>query len=160
MGIPVEVQGSVLVHNKTVPTGFYQVSGIGTGLLYTTGDAFGGKFEIPVPLSGEIRTAVFLDKDDEGLETDLVIFSRDFDATADNAAFAVSDGDLQNFVTTITFATFKNFANNQTSTVGSVGVAYVAPERKLYCQMVTRGGPTIAAADTIPMVSLTILADE
>jgi len=135
------------------------VPGITTGAAHAAGDALGISFIIPVPRSGIIQTAILYDLDDEGIETDLVLFSKPFTGTADDAAFDVSDVDLPNSIGTITWSTFKNFASNQVSTAAALGLAYVAPEKLVYCQMVTRGAPNIAAAN-IPLVSLIILADE
>ena len=159
MPFKVEVQGLVRVGNRMVKTPFVTVPGIGVAVAYVTGDAMGTIFTFDVPSSGIIHTAVMLDKDDEGIETDLVLFTAPFDPTTDNSAFAVTDADMQAFLTTITFATFKNFSVNQVSTAAALGIAYVAPERKLYAQVVTRGGPTIAAGNE-PMFSLTIISDE
>ena len=149
----------VQVAYKVVKTGFVTVPGIGTGAAYASGDALGTRFSFEVPLFGIIETAVLLDKDDEGIETDLVLFSDDFVDTADNSPFDVSDSDLQRFVSTITFGSFKNFASNQVSVAAALGIAYVTPSRRLWAQLVTRGTPNIAAAN-IPMVSLTILGGE
>ena len=153
------VHGSVYIKTRTVTTGFYIVPGIVTGVAYTAGDAFGTKFSIPVPPAGVIQTACFLDKDDEGLETDLVVFTKNFVGTADNAAFAITDSELDGFLSTITFATFKDLGGAQVSTAAALGLAYVAPDGRLYCQLVARGAPNIAA-NNIPSLYLTILADE
>lgn len=159
-GLPVEVKGIVHVVGKTIQTAFIEVPGIGTGAAYATGDAFGTKFVFDgVPKSGVIHTAIFLDKDDEGIETDLVMFSADFSATADNSAFAVSDSDMENFIGTITWDTFKNFVNNQVSTAAALGVTYVAPGGRIFCQCVTRGTPNIAAGNE-PKIRLLILSDD
>lgn len=159
MAFPVEVKGTVRTVGKTVRTPLANIGGIVAGIAYASGDAFGTMIEVPVPGSGIIHAAVFIDKDDEGIETDLVLFDAPFDQTADNAAFTVSDADMEKFIGTITFATFKNFAVNQVSTAGAMGLAYAAPLRKLYIQAVTRGAPNIAAAN-FPMFSLVILSDE
>lgn len=153
------VDGPVQVINKTVRTGPTTIPGIGTGAAYAADDAFGRAFSVTVPRSGIIQAATFLDRDDEGIETDLVLFNKPFTDTADNAAFTVSDADMENCIGTITFATFKNFALNQMSTAGAMGLAYIAPERKLWIQAVTRGAPNIAAGAE-PMISLVIIADE
>lgn len=153
------VHGSVSIKSRTVTTGFYIIPGISLASAYTAGDAFGTKFVIPVPPAGIIHTACFLDKDDEGLETDLMICTKDFNGTADNAAFAITDSELDGFLSTITFATFKDLGTAQVSTAAALGLAYNAPDGKLYCQMVARGAPNIAA-NNIPSVYLTILADE
>lgn len=159
MPTPVEVKGLVQTGGKTVRTALVTIPGIGTAAAYATGQAFGTKFTIDVPLSGIIHTAIYLDKDLESIECDLILFTRDFAGTADKSAFAPTDTELQDFLSTITFATFKAFSVNSVSTASALGIAYVAPERKLYCQMVTRGTPNIAAGN-LPMVALTILSDE
>ena len=156
---PVVVKQPVIVRQVNFYTGWVNVPGIGTGAAYATGEAVGTKFSFEVPKSGTISVAVFLDKDDEGLEMDLVLFTDDFLETADNAAFAVTDNDLKNFLSTITFATFKNFDANQVSTAAALGLDYVAPKRRLWGQFVTRGAPNIAAGN-LPQFSLTIRVDE
>lgn len=158
-GAKVEIEGLALTGAKVFFTGYVEVPSIVAAVAYVAADAMGRKFSFDVPKSGIIHTAVMLDKDDEGIETDLVVFVGDFTDTADNTAFDVLDSDLHKFLSTITFATFKNFASNQVSSAAALGLAYVAPEGKLWCQMVTRGTPNIAA-NASPMVGLTILASE
>ena len=155
----VSVEGMVRVVGKVFSTGIVTIPGIGTGAAYTSGDAFGTRFTIQVPVSGIIHTALFVDKDDEGIETELVIFNDDFIAVADNAAFAVTDKDLENFIGTIRFVNFQDWTNNQSSTAAALGLTYYAPQRVLYIQAVTRGAPNIAAG-SIPVIKLLILADE
>lgn len=156
MAVPVKIEGTVQIVGKTFRTPRIVIPGIPGAVLYTAGDAFGTKFSFDVPYAGTIEVAVMLDKDDEGIETDLVLFTEDFTEIADNAAFDLSDADLEKFLSTISFATFKNFGLNQSSTAAAIGLAYIAPQRKLWAQMVTRGGPTIAAG-VIPEVRLTII---
>lgn len=155
----VSVDGVVQVVNKTFRTDLVTIPGIGAAVAYVSGDALGLAFTMKVPQSGIIHAAVFIDRDDEGIETDLVLFSKPFTATADNAEFTVSDADFENFIGTITFATWKNFALNQVSTAGAMGLAYVAPDRIIHVQAVTRGAPNIAAGAE-PQVRLIILSDE
>src|SRR3989304_2968583 len=92
--VSVTEKGDILVAARVFKTARIIVPGIGAAAAYAAGDAFGDKFRIQVPREGTIATVVFLDLDDEGLQKDLVFFTRDFTATADNAAFAVSDVDL------------------------------------------------------------------
>ena len=159
MSVQARIRGSVPVSEKKFYTGYIEVPGITAAAAHAAGDALGDKFTFDVPISGTITVAVLLDKDDEGIELDLVLFTNDFTATADDSAFAISDVDLENFLTTITFATFKNYANNQTSAAAALGLDYLAPKRKLWAQVVTRGASTIAAAN-MPMISLTGVSDE
>ena len=159
MGWKLSIEGLVRVVDKKTRTGPTVIPGIGAAAVYAADDAFGTLFSVDVPLSGTIQVAVFIDKDDEGIETDLVLFNKEITATADNAAFNPSDADMENFIGTITFATFKNFGSNQGSTAAALGLDYVAPERKIFIQAVTRGAPNIAAG-AAPMVSFVIRSDE
>ena len=149
----------VHILQKKFYTGYIQVPGIATGAAYASGDAVGTRFSFQVPKSGTISVATYLDRDDEGLEVDLVLFTKEFIETADNSAFAITDADLQSFLTTITFATFKNFANNQTSVAAALGLDFIAPDRSVWAQLVARGALNIAA-DNFPQFSLTGVSDE
>ena len=131
------------------------VAGIGTGLAYAAADAFGTRFAIPVPPFGTIASLVFLDYDDEGIPKEFVLFEREFTATTDNDAFAVSDADLSSCVGVITVDVFNNFGNNQIA-VASPALAYSAPGGYLYCQVVTRGADNIAAG-SIPEFFMVIV---
>ena len=134
-------------------TGYRLITGIGTGVAYATGDAFGTTFSIEVPPIGTLRVASYLDKDDEGIEMDMMVFNREPAQPVDNDAYAPTDTDMEKFITTITFATWKNFGANQTS-VATLDVDYLAPQGRLWVQFVARGVPNIAAGN-IPMISLT-----
>lgn len=130
------------------------VPGIGTAAAYLPGDAFGTKFYFTVPAEGLISNINFLDFDDEGSQKDFVLFSEDFTATADNAAFNVSDDDLLNCLGVISVTTFFNFGANQLGT-GTPAFGYKTPNRRLYCQIVTQGTDNIAAG-AIPRVFLVV----
>ena len=140
---------------KIFSTGWIEIPGIGLAAAYTAADAFGGKFEISVPSKGVIQTAMMLDLDDEGIETELWLFSGDFTATADNDAFAVTDVDLLKLEVIIGIVNFANAANNQVGINNGLNLAYLAPKGRFWCQCVTRGTPNIAAAN-IPRVALRI----
>lgn len=137
-------------------TPYIDIPGIGTGSAYASGDAFGGKFKIGLPNSGIIETAIMLDLDDEGIQTELWLFREDFTATTDNAAFAVSDHDLSLLEAVIGITQFANAANNQVGINNGLGLPYQAPHKQLWCQCVTRGAPNIAA-NNIPKVALRII---
>ena len=129
-------------HIHTTP--LLTVSGVGTGSAYTSGDAFGRKITLHVPVEGTISNVVFQDLDDEGINKELVLFDRDFEETADNAAFAVSDADLAKCIGVAYINTWSDFGNNQ---VGQAvpALSYVTPNGMLYAQLVTRGADNIAA---------------
>lgn len=153
---PVSVENSVGVASKVYATPYVTIPDIGTASAYTAADAFGGKFIFIVPSEGIIETAIMLDLDDEGINTELWLFNHDFTATADNAAFAVSDGDLANLEVVISITNFVNAANNQVGIANNLSLPYTAPSGSLWGQCVTRGAPNIAAAN-IPKIALRIL---
>lgn len=134
----------VFVTSRVFETPKTTIPGIGAAAAYAAGDAFGDKFILLVPPEGTISNIVFLDLDDEGIQKDLVLFREDFTATADNAAFAVSDDDLGNCIGIVTVNVFYNFSNNQVG-IGTPAFAYRAPSGRLFCQFVTQGADNIAA---------------
>jgi len=140
------------------PTALVEVPGIVTASIYVAGDAVGTIFTFGgVPKQGTIQTGVYLDKDDEGIETDIIIFNKAITSVADHDPFGVSDADLDSLVGTITFSTFLDLINNQSSVASGLFLTYTAPEETLFVQMVTRGTPSIAASN-LPQFRLTILS--
>lgn len=140
------------------PTQMQDVPGIGTGAAYATGDAFGSRLILPVPVKGVIQSVTFVDKDNEKLAKDIYVFANDFTATADNAAFAPSDADLLNCVGFISLSG-GDFAANSANAVAhrdNIGLAYTAPSGYLYFQFVTRGADNIASGK-IPQVQFVIV---
>ena len=123
---------------------------------YTSGDAFGSKFIIELPVEeGTISNVIFHDLDDEGLSKELVVFSHDFTATADDDAFTVDDFDMRNCIGVVSVTNFYNFAVNQIGQ-GTPALSFRAPERRFYCQMVTRGADNIATGSA-PFLTLVIV---
>ena len=140
-------------------TPYMEIPGIGAASAYASGDAFGTRFSFDVPASGIIETAIMLDLDDEGIQTDLWLFTDEFTQTADNAAFAVSDSDLMHLEAVIAITNFANAANNQVGINNGLGMPFKASKKRLWCQCVTRGAPTIAAGN-LPRVALRGLKHE
>lgn len=136
------------------------IPGIGTGAAYASGDAFGTMFLIPTPRSGTISNVTFYDLDDEGLNKELVIFKDQFEETADNSTFAISDIDLLQVIGIAYLSTWSNFGNNQIG-LAIPALSYVLPKNKaeqygLWCQVVTRGADNIAAG-SIPKISMVVV---
>ena len=150
------VNKTLVVATRVADSPYVQIPGIGKAAAYAAGDAFGGKSTFDVPKSGIIEAVVMLDLDDEGIETELWLFGRDFDATADNSAFAPTDMDLRKLVAVISITNFANASSNQVGINNGLSLPYAAPTGKLYCQCVTRGAPNIAA-DNDPLVALRII---
>jgi hypothetical protein len=121
-----------------------------TAGAYTAGDALGAASQFnSVPDHGTIMSVMVIDRADQGINLDMVLFSRSFTGTADNDEFAPSDADLQNCLGGVLVDTWKNFSTNQMGIVDNVGLPYWAPEGILYFQCVTRGTPTYAATDDV-----------
>tara|TARA_Y100000034_G_C6727583_1_gene322167 strand:+ start:216 stop:722 length:507 start_codon:yes stop_codon:yes gene_type:complete len=142
--VAVDNSGGVFVAGKVFKSALIPIPGIGAGAGYAAGDAFGTKFIIHVPKEGTISNVVFLDHDDEGIQKELILFSEDFTATADNSAFAVSDDDIRSLVGVVDISWYINYNANQVGQ-GTPALSYVAPEGRLYAQLVTRGADNIAA---------------
>lgn len=151
-GYPIEFavdrQGHAYVTEQVTKSPLITIPGIGTGAAYAAADAFGTKFSITgIPVEGTITNIFFIDKDDEGITKDLVLFDADFTGTADTAEFTVSDDDFAKLVGVIHIATFRNFKLNQ---IGQATPAlfYKTNDKtpgRLWAQWVTRGTDNIAA---------------
>ena len=105
-----------------------------TAGAYSALDAVGGKLEfedVRTAFSnhGHIVRAMLSDKGKQSSLLHLILFSEDFTATADNAAFAVSDADLLNVVAVIDFtaANYVDFDANSFCTTGFSGVVMELP---------------------------------
>ena len=136
-----------------------EIPGITAADIFDAGDCFGTIFEIAVPKSGEIRSAIFLDLDDEGSQVDLEIFKDSITQIASDAAWDLPSTELLRFVTELAFVAFDNHITCQSSDLTNIGKAYTAPGGKLYIQAVCRGTPTIAANKS-PRVQLQISSDD
>ena len=128
-------------------------------------DAMGDKFTIRVPVSGIILSASLLDRDDEGSQIDIAIFTGNFTAVAGDAAFSLSDVDAEKKIMELKFTTFDDNVNNQTSSLENIGKDYRLVDDPLnidtglmYAQAITRATPTIAAGSE-PKIRLEILPD-
>ena len=154
--VAVTSKGDIHATSRLFKTDLMTVPGIGTAAAYTAADAFGTKFNFPVPTEGVISTVIFVDRDDEGIEKELVLFHEDFTATADTAAFAVTDNDLGNLVGVIHIETddYFDWSSNRVAVVYPA-LYYIAPDGLLYGQFVTRGTDNIAVG-ALPSFQLVI----
>ena len=134
------------VGGRLFDSGWIVVPGIVAGVAYVSGDAMGTKFLIPLGCAeGLLQAVSVIDLDSEQIAFDALLFSADFTATADNAAFDLDDSQYSNFlgVWTIPGAAFVAFSDNAVATVTDYGLPVRAPLR---CQLVTRGVPNYTAA--------------
>lgn len=119
---------------------------------YAAGDALGGRARFDnLPEHGTIMSVLIIDRADQGVAMDVVLFRDTFTATADNAPFDPADADLQNWVGTIVVVAgdWANWNTSQGATQDNIGLPYWAPAGTLYFQCVSRGAPTFAATDDV-----------
>ena len=134
------------------------VPGLTTGSAYAANDAFGTLFWYDVPKRGVINAAFYYDLDNEKIAKEFVLSPVMFTPTANDSAFAPVGGEIKNFITIrITAGDFgTGFNANAIGQVSGLGIPYVAPEGRLWCQLITRGVDNIAAG-SLPRVALAIL---
>lgn len=145
-----------MIVTRTVQT---VVTPVINAVAYTANDALGGLLTFPNALlglkkTGVIVSAVLVDKADQGMAADLVLFDQEFTPTANNAEFDPSADDMSNCIGVVPFLAgdYASFANNAVATARDVdlGVTNVGDsEKALYGQLVTRGAPTYAIGDII-----------
>jgi hypothetical protein len=129
-----------LVVPGAVPSAAYQ-SGDAVGTLMTF--AFDTQ-----PWSGTLVAARLLDMDKELLAADLVLFSAQFTATADNGVFDPTDVDVDSILPPISLSggDFMGFNDWGVGWRTNLGIPLVLPSGILWAQMVTRGAPNLTAA--------------
>lgn len=140
------------------------VPGIATGAAYADKDQIGALFTFPNVTrvnvqTGTLQSAYYYDLDDEGLQADLWLFTRPVTLAADNAAFVLSDADLQAVLTVVQFTTFYDANTGQYAKVGNIGEPFSTPEgTSLYGALQARGALDIAAAN-LPRLALGVFKD-
>jgi len=140
-----------------------KVPGIAIADALDANDAEGIKFFIPTPPSGIIYGAKMVDPDKESIESHLFIFNKEIVGTASDAAFAPTDVEMTlYYVGMWDFTTWETTSAQATSegnaTAPSPPKLFKTSIGGLWCQLVTRGAPTIAAGKE-PYIQLFILPD-
>jgi len=135
-----------------------------TAGAYSAGDAVGGKLTFANAArtsggGGIITNLRIIDDAGQDAELELWLFDQDFTAMSDNAAWAPSEADLENWVMTIstTGDTWRSAGTPSTIDIDFVK-GYVCNGTALYGQLVTRGTPTFAATDDLT-AKLTMIRD-
>ncbi len=131
--------------------------------VYTSGDQLGTIFAFPgaaraTGRGGEIVSAVLLDKADVLGACDLYLFRESVTVPADNAAFTISDADMQSFVGVINFATSTDVGANHivtpSASSASMPLMYDCAATTLYGALVTRTANAVFAAVTDIWITL------
>jgi len=141
-----------------------QTPTISAAAIYAAGDAVGGllTFANAARVSGGggvIKNMIIIDDDKETGALELWLFKATFTPTADNAAFTVSDADLENCIGVISTANGDWFAaaNNQVADV-ETSKRYDLTGTSMFGQLVTRGTQTYTATTDIT-VKVALLRD-
>ncbi len=145
-------------------TSFASVTPVVTAGAYIADDAVGGLLTFEAAMRNVKGTGVLLsvtiqDNASQDAALDLVLFSKTFTATADNAAFDPTDADLANCLghVSISGTDYATFNDNSIATVKNIGLAVRtvdvpganAVDGALYGQLVTRGTPTYVAVTDV-----------
>ena len=154
-GMPVRLIGDVRVVSKPFATPWVQPLGMDTA-AYAAGDAVGIKGAFYVPKRGIVQSVNVLDQSDQQIQFDIVLFDGNFTGGTNNAAFDMADEDADDFIEDVGYT---GFADNALASVHNIGLQYVAPQGRLWFQVVTRGAPTYAAVTDLRF-RLHILSDE
>lgn len=160
-GNPVrQADGEVFdVAGQTFTTEFQRIPGITAGAAHAAQDALGKLFIFDgVPERGWIQSGRLFDPDDDNIAIDIIVHNADFGATADDAAYDVSDEDNESIIDIVEFGVFVDLVISRYAFGRARGQLYHAPQGKFYCQAITRGASNIAAGKS-PMIELSILRE-
>jgi hypothetical protein len=153
--LPVQVAGSVTVQPGYVFKSVL-VPGITVADAFDAGDQMGSAASFTgVPPSGTIQEMFFLDRDDEGIDKTVWLFSSPPALAASDAAFTLTDEDLFNLVGVFTFTVWRDAGNNQVGVTGNTPCAYVMSGTTLYAAVQTSGADNIATNNS-PLISIVI----
>ena len=130
-----------------------------TAGVYTAGDAVGGllTFADAARVSGGggvIKNIIIIDDAGQDAELELWLFDRAITAMSDNAPWAPSEADLENFIGAIsTEDSTQGWLAAGTPSAIDVEVSrrYDLNGTSLFGQLVTRGTPTFAATDDVTL---------
>lgn len=131
-------------------TAVIEITGIGTGVAYADGDAFGTGITIPLPAHGVITEVEFLDLDDEGSGLELALFANPLAAVpVNNDPFAPTDADMASYRGHINVASsdFANWSVNRGGTSYIPDKQFVSVGGILVGYWIAKGTPNIAASN-------------
>lgn len=148
--------------------GFIDIVPTITAGAYVVGDALGGLLTFTNAshgnnLSGSVEAVRIVDRAQQLVALDLVLFDQTFTNTADNAAFDPTDADMENHVGTINLPAASYFDFNDNAAVyvvPSPAVPFVTVGTpNLFGQLVVRSGPPTYAATSDIRVRLYVQRD-
>ena len=138
-----------------------------TAGAYSLNDAVGGRMTFAnashgAGQSGVIEALRIVDRAQQMVALDLFLFDQAFTAVADNAPFAVSDADMENYVGTIpiSVANYADLSTNSGAAMYPVGLPYITVgSYNLYGQLVVRSGPPTYVATSDLRIRLSVKLD-
>ena len=141
--------------------GPFVIPGIGAGVAYASGDAFGTVMQIVLPRSGVVlHSVVFHDPDNERVQKDITIYNvLPTDTTADNVAFDPPDADTSHVVGafSIGLGDYIAYANSAVGVVRGLNLPLTGDaSNRVWLRLVTRGADNIAAGSQ-PFLSLGLI---
>lgn len=130
---------------------------VSTSPAYTAADSVGGllTFSNAAASSGGsiiIAAATIIDLSQQMPVLDLMLFDRTFTNTSDNAKWDPTDGDLANFIGTVSFTTWQDNNDNSESTRTGISLPAKLNGTDLFGQLVTRSTPTFAGTSDITVI--------
>lgn len=143
---------TTITQTPTITAGAYSIGDAVGGLLTFADAALGNGRE------AEIKTLVIVDRGQQEVALDLVLFDRTFTATVDNAAFDPTDADLANTIGMIPVLPehYTRFVDNSLAMIRPVGLYFTTgANANIYGQLVVRGIPTYASTGDLT-VKLTV----
>jgi hypothetical protein len=129
----------------TITAGAYTTGKALGGLLTFTGVAAGG--------TGLLKSIAVMDKANQKIAVDLLLFNQSFTATTDGSTIAISSADLLNMVGVITLVAGDYVSaaasTNAIATKYNIDLACDSLDNNLYGQLVIRGSATYASTSDI-----------
>lgn len=132
-----------------VNTTLREVPGIVASAAYAAEDALGLVADIEVPEDGVLTNLLSIDTDDNAITFNALIFNEKPTVVADNAAFTLAAADFDKLVGVVTVDSFVAVAADTLGTENNIDLAYHAPLKRLWIQLVTTGTPNFAAGTSI-----------
>lgn len=110
--------------------------------------------------TGTILSAVLIDKGDVGTDYRLHFFRSNVTLAADNAAFAISDTDMQDWCGEVVMPSLRDLGANRAASLGNIGLGYdTGAGTTLYVAIETRTANAVYAAATDLNLTLTLVLD-
>lgn len=137
------------VHNRFAIAGLTTVT-----TTYTIGDQAGTMISITGAASanggtGTLVSLAFLEKGDVGTDYRCHFFRSSVTLASDNAAFAVSDTDMQDWAGEVVIPSVRDLGANRASFIGNIGMGYdCGAGTTLFCAVETRTANAVYAAAT------------